>query len=151
MTPRTKVLTGPHRGLPISTHMPKRLTWLCIEWCYLTRDYAHDHWLGRADKDMMQSHCPEEPVRSRQAGIGVHNKGCALHERPQVDIHVPLLISQVPAVTTMLQKAPHHQTLALWPSEVQCKQQNGFHKCRMFPAAFEIFRHSVAGMPEGVI
>ena len=114
MTQRTKVLTGPHRGLPISTHMPKRLTWLCIEWCYLTRDYAHDHWLGRADKDMMQSHCPEEPVRSRQAGIGVHNKGCALHEGPQVDIHVPLLISQVPAVTTLLQKAPHHNRR--WPS-----------------------------------
>lgn len=64
---------------------------------HLARDDAHDHRLCRTYKDMVEPHGPEQAVGPRQAGIGMHHEGCALHEGPQVNVHVPLIISQVPA------------------------------------------------------
>ena len=64
---------------------------------YLACDDPHDHGLRGANKDMVQAHGPEQAVGSGEAGIGMHQEGRALHEGPQIDVHVPLIVCQVPA------------------------------------------------------
>jgi len=63
---------------------------------YLPSDDAHDHGFGGAHKHMVQAHRPEQAIGPGQAGISVNQEGRALHEGPQVDVHVALLICQVP-------------------------------------------------------
>ncbi len=45
---------------------------------------------------MVQAHGPEQAVGPGQAGVGMHQEGGALHEGPQVNVHVTLLICQIP-------------------------------------------------------
>ena len=66
---------------------------------YLACDDTHDHGLGWAHKHVMQAHRPEQAIGSGEAGVGMNQEGGTLHEGPQVNVHVPLLICQVPALT----------------------------------------------------
>ena len=82
---------------------------MCMrEWTalHLACDHTHDHGLGWPHKDMMQPHGPEQAVGPRQAGIGMHHEGGALHEGPQVNVHPPLIICQISA--DALQSASVH-------------------------------------------
>lgn len=47
----------------------------------------------------MQAHGPKQAIGSGKAGVGMNQEGGTLHEGPQVDVHVPLLVCQVPAHT----------------------------------------------------
>ena len=87
---------------------------------YLACDDSHDHGLGWAHKHMMQPHGSEQAVSARQAGIGMHQEGCALHEGPQVNVHVPLIISQIPVYAIQPQSAPWRECASLYMLMFDC-------------------------------
>lgn len=83
----------------------------CVEGTgYLACDDAHDHGLGGPHKHMVQAHGAEQAVCAGQAGVGMHKEGRALHEGPQVYVHVPLIIRQTPVHAMSCQSAPYANT-----------------------------------------
>jgi len=77
-------------------HQTSTCAMMALTAAYLPGDNAHDHGFGGAHKHMVQAHGPKQAVGSGQAGVGVHQEGGALHEGSQVNVHVTLLICQIP-------------------------------------------------------
>ena len=72
---------------------------------YLACDDPHDHGFGGPYKDVVQPHGPEQAVCAGQASVGMHKERRALHEGPQVNVHVPLVIRQIPVHALSQQSA----------------------------------------------
>ncbi len=77
-------------------HQTSTCAMMALTAAYLPGDNAHDHGFGGAHKHMVQAHGPKQAIGPGQAGISVHQEGGALHKGPQVNVHVALLICQIP-------------------------------------------------------
>ena len=71
---------------------------------------------------MVQAHGPKQAVGPGQAGIGMHQEGGALHEGPQVNVHVALLIRQVPVQSSTVEIITDLWSLACTREGALCKR-----------------------------